>query len=187
LHGTMSIMTTLSDDEIAGRAVRAGRKRLGLSVQQFADRAEVSLGLVSTRERGQVSLSLDTLRRLAAVLGVPVGELLELALEGVTVVRAVQRHQLPIPEGPKSSALLASCSPPGGDTRLQVIGSTLRSGCPTWRTGSGTWSRRPSPSRPAGCCSCTATAAKSSARATRPPTAARPRTGGPTSPTSPPS
>ena len=46
----MSPMTTLSDDEIAvqavGRAVRAGRKRLGLSVQQFADRAEVSLGLV---------------------------------------------------------------------------------------------------------------------------------------------
>ncbi len=128
-HGTMSPMTTLSDDEIAvqavGRAVRAGRKRLGLSVQQFADRAEVSLGLVSTLERGQGNPSLHTLRRLAGVLGVPVGELLEPALEDVTIIRADQRHQLPIPDAPEEQRVVRELLTPRGDTRLQVIRSTL--------------------------------------------------------------
>lgn len=129
LHGTMSLMTPLSDDEIAvqavGRAVRAGRKRLGLSVQQFADQAEVSLGLVSTLERGQGNPSLHTLRRLAGVLGVPVGELLEPALEDVTVIRADQRHQLPVPDGPDEQRVVRELLTPRGDTRLQVIRSTL--------------------------------------------------------------
>lgn len=114
----MSLMTTLSDDEIAvqavGRAVRAGRKRLGLSVQQFADRAEVSLGLVSTSERGQGNPSLHTLRRLSGVLGVPVGELLEPALEDVTVIRNDQRHQLPVPDGPDEQRVVRELLTPRG-------------------------------------------------------------------------
>src|SRR5699024_513455 len=62
---------------------------------------------------------------LAAVLGVPVGELLEPAMEDVTVVRADQRHQLPIPDAPTEQRVVRELLTPRGDTRLQVIRSTL--------------------------------------------------------------
>ncbi|CAM3558558.1 helix-turn-helix domain-containing protein [Occultella aeris] len=120
---------TLSDDELAvsaiGQTVRAGRKRLGLSVQQFADRADVSLGLVSTLERGHGNPSLHTLRRLAAVLGVGVADLLEPALEDVGVVRAADRHRLPVRDGAESQRVVRELLTPRGETRLQVIRSTL--------------------------------------------------------------
>jgi len=124
----MEAMTDVEDDRVValvGRAVRAGRKKLGLSVQQFADRANLSHGLVSTLERGQGNPSLHTLRRLAEVLGVPLADLLEPAGADVTVIRSEQRPQLPIPEGPASQRVVRELLTPRGDTRLQLIRSTL--------------------------------------------------------------
>lgn len=120
---------TASDDDLAvealGRGVRAGRKRLGLSVQQLAERAELSLGLVSQLERGLGNPSLQTVRRLAGALGVPIVQLLEPAPDALEVVRADARHLLPLADGPASQQVLRELLTPRGDRTLQVIRSTL--------------------------------------------------------------
>jgi HTH-type transcriptional regulator / antitoxin HipB len=58
-----------------GRALRDARRRKGLTQKQVAELAAVGQPTVSNVERGVISVSLDTLVRILAALG------LELALE----------------------------------------------------------------------------------------------------------
>lgn len=51
------------------------RRGCGLTQQQLADRAHVSLSLVSQAERGRIGVSTATLSSLCTALGVPVAEL----------------------------------------------------------------------------------------------------------------
>src|ERR1700738_4250447 len=60
-----------SDEALGGR-IRAARSRRGLSLAELAASAGVSKSLVSQIERGIAAPSIDTLRRLASVLQVPV-------------------------------------------------------------------------------------------------------------------
>lgn len=108
-----------------GQAVRRARRRLDLSVQQLADRAELSLGLVSQLERGLGNPSLQTLRSLADALGMPLALLVDPLLEDVSVVRADARHLLPPPDGPPEQQVRRELLTPRGDNALQVIRSTL--------------------------------------------------------------
>ncbi|WP_265521505.1 helix-turn-helix domain-containing protein [Oerskovia flava] len=79
-----------------GSEIRRTRQRLGLSVEQLADRSGVSLGLVSQLERGQGNPSFQTLTRLADGLGMPLVALLQGAQERVDpVVRASARTRMP--------------------------------------------------------------------------------------------
>lgn len=48
------------------------------SQEEFADAIDVFRSHMSTIERGKTDLKLSTLSRMAAVLGMPVGELLQL-------------------------------------------------------------------------------------------------------------
>lgn len=66
----VDFITSEVNDLIAGQ-LRAGRKRLGLTLQQVADRSGLSVGMVSKVENAQTSPSLATLTRLAKALAVP--------------------------------------------------------------------------------------------------------------------
>lgn len=76
-----SVVTAASDEgdtvALLGATVKAARKQLDLSVQGLAQRAGVSLGLVSQLERGLGNPSLHSIQRLASALGVSVTRLLE--------------------------------------------------------------------------------------------------------------
>ncbi len=63
-----------SDDvcRVVGERVRDARRALGLTMAQFAETAEISLGMVSKIEHGQTSPSLSTLTRLAHASRVPI-------------------------------------------------------------------------------------------------------------------
>ena len=61
-----------SDDARLGAQVRRLRKARRMSIETVAQRADVSIGLVSQIERGLSSPSLKTLRALCSVLNVPI-------------------------------------------------------------------------------------------------------------------
>lgn len=86
------------DDRTLGLAVRKARQSRGLSLQQVAEGANVSVGLLSQIERGISSPSIRVLRAICNVLEVPVHALFgdsEAALEQETrrIVRVNQRRR----------------------------------------------------------------------------------------------
>lgn len=111
-----------------GAAVRAARTRLGLSVQALAQRAGVSLGLVSQLERGMGNPSLQSIQRLAQALGVSASRLLEPPAEELTVVVADQRHSLSYDDITSTEQPLRELLSPPGDTRIQLIRTVLPGG-----------------------------------------------------------
>jgi transcriptional regulator with XRE-family HTH domain len=68
-----------------GKTVRTLRKRKGMTQEQLAEAADISVDFLSLVERGVNAPSFATLERLADALGVPVKELFEFSenLEGI--------------------------------------------------------------------------------------------------------
>ena len=60
---------------VVGEAIRAYRKRAGLSQEELAERAELHPNYIGEVERGKYSISLDPLLRIAKALGVRVRDL----------------------------------------------------------------------------------------------------------------
>jgi transcriptional regulator with XRE-family HTH domain len=58
-----------------GKAVRARRENLGISQEDFADRAEIHRTYVSSIELGKVTVSIEVAAKLAAALGIPLSRL----------------------------------------------------------------------------------------------------------------
>ena len=117
------------DVRALGAAVRATRKRLDLSVQALAERAGVSLGLVSQLERGLGNPSFGTLHRIAGALGVPLAHLLDEPAEDAVVITADRRHVLPTPDdAPPAMRVRRELLTPRGESMLQLIRSTLPAG-----------------------------------------------------------
>jgi CheY-like chemotaxis protein len=58
-----------------GTSVRAWRKRLGISQEELAERAELHRTYVSDVERGARNLSLESMTRIARALRIPVADL----------------------------------------------------------------------------------------------------------------
>lgn len=107
-----------------GSRIRAAREQSGLSLRAFADRAELSPGFVSQLERGLVDPSLDSLRRIAAVLGVPLFDLFaDGGGQGPAVVRRDGRVQVTSPRGGISYQRLSR-----GSGRLEVLEGVLEPG-----------------------------------------------------------
>lgn len=82
--------------QAVGRRARELRRGLGLTMAKFAERAGLSLGMLSKIEHGQTAPSLSTLVRLANAANVPVTSLLR-GLErehDVVIVRAGQGNEL---------------------------------------------------------------------------------------------
>ena len=87
-----------SDDvcRVVGERVRDARRALGLTMAQFAETAEISLGMVSKIEHGQTSPSLSTLTRLAHAARVPITAFFRGLDEehDVVIVRADERMEI---------------------------------------------------------------------------------------------
>ncbi len=62
-----------------GRAVRRKRKELGLSQEDFAERANVHRTYISSVELGKVSVGIEVANGLAVALGMRLSELIRSA------------------------------------------------------------------------------------------------------------
>jgi transcriptional regulator with XRE-family HTH domain len=68
-------MTKVSD--FLAKQLKAQRKRLRLSQEQFAEKVGISLPLISELERGRANPTLQTLGKISDALGMSVAELLD--------------------------------------------------------------------------------------------------------------
>ncbi|MQA97161.1 MAG: cupin domain-containing protein [Streptosporangiales bacterium] len=109
---------------MVGSRIRALRAARGLTVAQLAEAAEVSTGLISQVERNLADPSLETLRRVARVLDVPLFSLFtDAEPEPVAVVRRDRRVRVASPE---SQVVYTRVSP--GRGRLEVLEGELEPG-----------------------------------------------------------
>ncbi|HEY1661498.1 MAG TPA: helix-turn-helix transcriptional regulator [Verrucomicrobiae bacterium] len=67
--------TNLKHRKSLGDAIRTNRKRLKLSQEQLAEKADLHPVYISAVERGAKTISVDTLMRIAKVLGVRLRDL----------------------------------------------------------------------------------------------------------------
>lgn len=77
-----------------GSKIRLQRKALGMSLDQLAQKAGVSTGLISSLERGLGNPSFNALVMVAHSLGLPIAALLRQELPDNPVVRAAERRSL---------------------------------------------------------------------------------------------
>jgi len=61
--------------KILGENIRTHRKRVGLSQEKLAEKSELSTVFISNLECGKMTVSVDSLARIAKVLGVSLQEL----------------------------------------------------------------------------------------------------------------
>jgi transcriptional regulator with XRE-family HTH domain len=89
-----------------GDRVRERRQQLGLSLRDLAERSELTASFLSQVERGVTSPSIDSLRRVACALDVPVFYFLLEPDRESPVVRSNQRIRLTWPGSPIAFQLL---------------------------------------------------------------------------------
>ncbi len=121
-----------SDDvcRVVGERVRDARRALGLTMAQFAEVAEISLGMVSKIEHGQTSPSLSTLTRLAHAARVPITAFFRGLDEehDVVIVRAGERMEI-LHEGTREGHVYEDLGSLRGPTRIiEPMMVTLESG-----------------------------------------------------------
>lgn len=104
-----------------GYRIREVRSARGLTLTALADAAGLSAGLISQVERGLADPSLETLRRIAKVLEIPLFSLFRQEETGtVAVVRKDRRTQV---RSPDHDIVYSRISP--GSGRLEVLHGTL--------------------------------------------------------------
>ena len=110
-----------SDDvcRVVGERVRDARRALGLTMAQFAETAEISLGMVSKIEHGQTSPSLSTLTRLAHASRVPITAFFRGLDEehDVVIVRSAERMEI-LHEGTREGHVYEDLGSLRGKTRI---------------------------------------------------------------------
>jgi len=110
-----------SDDvcRVVGERVRDARRALGMTMAQFAEVAEISLGMVSKIEHGQTSPSLSTLTRLAHAAEVPITAFFRGLDEehDVVIVRAGERMEI-LHEGTRSGHIYEDLGSLRGPNRI---------------------------------------------------------------------
>ena len=110
-----------SDDvcRVVGERVRDARRALGLTMAQFAETAEISLGMVSKIEHGQTSPSLSTLTRLAHASRVPITAFFRGLDEehDVVIVRSGERMEI-LHEGTREGHVYEDLGSLRGKTRI---------------------------------------------------------------------
>jgi transcriptional regulator with XRE-family HTH domain len=114
----------LLKQEVIGQHVRRLRRRAGLSARALGARTGFSASFISQLENGRVSPSIGSMQKIAAALGVSLGEFFTTAGEGAsgTVVRAKDRLRF---SSHWSSAALESV---GTSRKLEVVVIHLAAG-----------------------------------------------------------
>jgi transcriptional regulator with XRE-family HTH domain len=119
-------MTLTTTQLHVGERLQQLRKECGLSVRTLATKAGFSPGFISQVEHGQVSPSIASLERIAAVLGVTLGDFFaESVPSPTTVVRAADRQRL---TSAWSRATIEALGPAGGTQALEPLMITLAPG-----------------------------------------------------------
>jgi DNA-binding transcriptional MerR regulator/quercetin dioxygenase-like cupin family protein len=90
---------------LPGQRFRRLRARRGLSLAQVARATGVSVGFLSSLERGQMRSSISTLRRIARFYGTNILSLFETAAENPRLVRSSQRKVLETTPGVRMELL----------------------------------------------------------------------------------
>lgn len=107
-----------------GPRIRAAREQGGLTLRALAERADLSPSFVSQLERGLVNPSLESLRRIAVALGIPLFELFtDGDRHGPGVVRRDARVQVSSPRGGISYERLSS-----GSAHFELLEGVLEPG-----------------------------------------------------------
>lgn len=112
--------------KLIGEAIREARHGR-YTLQQLADEAGVSLGLISQLERGMGNPSFKTLQRIAAALDLRIGDLVEAASDNATeplIVRHDQRARLQV----SAEAPVYQLLTPNLKGKLEVLETTLPPG-----------------------------------------------------------
>jgi len=124
-------MTPRLKQQVLGEHVRRLRVQAGLSVRRLATQSGFSPSFMSQVETGQVSPSIGSMEKIAAALGVTLGDFFAAAAggEGGLVVRVADRQAL---DSGWSNAGIEALSAPGQGARLNGIVITLR---PRGRSG----------------------------------------------------
>lgn len=122
--------------ELGGR-VQALRRERGLTLQELAAAAAVSVSMLSSVERGRKAATIVVLARIADGLGVPVTELIAARGDRVIVRRAADQDAVDEPGGWRR--VIVSPVVPG--VNFEWIRSTLPAGCdagsfPAYASGS---------------------------------------------------
>ena len=93
-----------------GPVIRRARQRHKLTLQQVADRSELSVSYISQIERNLLTPSVSTLKRIALALDIPAGDLMFAPHAGgsrrVAVMRKGQHKRLSFPESSITYSLL---------------------------------------------------------------------------------
>ena len=115
---------SLLKQEVIGRHVRQLRARAGLSARALGSRTGFSASFISQMENGLVSPSIGSMQKIAAALGVTLGEFFTAAGEGATgtIVRARDRT------GFESNWSSAQVQLLGASRRLEAVLITLDPG-----------------------------------------------------------
>lgn len=109
-------------DYSLGRALRAARQRMGLTMAALAQLAEISQPHLSQMENGKVSPSINTLYRLANALKISPQELLPSATSAeLVVVRAGEIDPTPISDHPSAAMARVLLGSPGRSIQVQEI------------------------------------------------------------------
>lgn len=114
-------------DQSLGRKLRLRRSIKGRSLNEVAEKAGISIGLLSQIERGLSMPSIKSLRQICAALDMPVAWLFDSpasAEEDDVVVRAHARRTLTIDPKGMTKELLSPDSVPG----IQMIRITIQPG-----------------------------------------------------------
>ena len=90
---------------LPGQRFRRLRTRRGLSLAQVARATKVSVGFLSSLERGEMRSSISTLRRIARFYGTNILSLFETAAENPRLVRSSQRKVLETTPGVRMELL----------------------------------------------------------------------------------
>jgi transcriptional regulator with XRE-family HTH domain len=90
-------MSTIANNlsKRVGRAVKARREELRLTLRALASKSGISSSMISDIERGEKSPTISTLSVLAAALGVPISALVDRPIpmtRRIQVVRGSERH-----------------------------------------------------------------------------------------------
>jgi transcriptional regulator with XRE-family HTH domain len=128
-HAEIETTSETDRDEGLGRKLRLRRTIKRFSLQYVAERADISVGLLSQIERGLTTPSLRSLRQICTALEMPVGWLFDVptSKQEDAVVRASARRTLDL--GPKS--MRKELLSPDEVTGIQMMRIEIRPG--------GTW------------------------------------------------
>jgi transcriptional regulator with XRE-family HTH domain len=113
-----------ADDSNIGSRIKEQRKSLGLSLHELARRTELTPSFISQVERGLVSTSIHSLKRIAEALGVSIMFFLNDGPKLDPVIRSGKRPCLTLPDEDITFELVS----PSSSRKMEVYIGRLESG-----------------------------------------------------------